>query len=37
MPSTMTEMSPRKQLLLDRKELHELGPDLDNPDGFADR
>jgi hypothetical protein len=30
MPSTMTEVSPRKQLLLDRKELQELGSDLDN-------
>jgi hypothetical protein len=30
------EVSPEEQLLLDRKELHELGLDLDNPDGFAD-
>ena len=30
------EVSPREQFLLDRKELHELGLDLDNPDGFAD-
>ena len=25
-----------EQLLLDRKELHELGLELDNPEGFAD-
>ncbi|HXW36034.1 MAG TPA: hypothetical protein VEJ87_15775 [Acidimicrobiales bacterium] len=30
------EVSPREQLLLDRKELHELGLELDNPEGFAD-
>lgn len=30
------EVSPEKQLLLDRKELHELGLELDNPEGFAD-
>jgi hypothetical protein len=30
------EVSPEEQLLLDRKELHELGLDLDNPEGFAD-
>jgi hypothetical protein len=30
------EVSPREQLLLDRKELHELGLTLDNPEGFAD-
>jgi hypothetical protein len=30
------EVSPREQLLLDRKELRELGLDLDNPEGFAD-
>jgi hypothetical protein len=30
------EVSPREQLLLDRKELHELGLDLDNPEGFTD-
>ena len=30
------EVSPDEQLLLDRKELHELGLDLDNPEGFAD-
>lgn len=30
------EVSPEDQLLLDRKELHEAGLDLDNPEGFAD-
>jgi hypothetical protein len=30
------EVSPREQLLLDRKELHELGLTPDNPEGFAD-
>ena len=30
------EVSPEEQLLLDRKELHELGLELDNPEGFAD-
>lgn len=30
------EVSPCEQLLLDRKELHELGLTLDNPEGFAD-
>ena len=30
------EVSPEEKLLLDRKELHELGLDLDNPEGFAD-
>ena len=30
------EVSPREQLLLDRKELRELGLTLDNPEGFAD-
>jgi hypothetical protein len=30
------EVSPRDQLLLDRKELDELGLTLDNPEGFAD-
>ena len=30
------EVDPDEQLLLDRKELHELGLDLDNPEGFAD-
>ena len=30
------EVSPEEQLLLDRKELTELGLDLDNPEGFAD-
>jgi hypothetical protein len=30
------EVSPREQLLLDRKELNELGLTLDNPEGFAD-
>ena len=30
------EVSPTEQLLLDRKELHELGLELDNPEGFAD-
>jgi hypothetical protein len=31
------EVSPEDQLLLDRKELHELGLELDNPEGFADQ
>jgi hypothetical protein len=30
------EVSPDEQLLLDKKELSELGLTLDNPDGFAD-
>jgi hypothetical protein len=30
------EVSPDEQLLLDRKELNELGLTLDNPEGFAD-
>lgn len=30
------EVSPADQLLLDRKELNELGLELDNPEGFAD-
>lgn len=30
------EVSPEEQLLLDRKELHELGLELDNPEGYAD-
>jgi hypothetical protein len=30
------EESSEEQLLLDRKELHELGLELDNPEGFAD-
>ena len=30
------EVDPDEQLLLDRKELHELGLELDNPDGYAD-
>ncbi|HUA94139.1 MAG TPA: hypothetical protein VMB82_01285 [Acidimicrobiales bacterium] len=30
------EVSVDEQLLLDRKELNELGLELDNPDGFAD-
>jgi hypothetical protein len=30
------EVSPDEQLLLDRKELNELGLELDNPEGFAD-
>ena len=30
------EVSPEEQLLLDRKELEELGLTLDNPEGFAD-
>ena len=30
------EVDPDDQLLLDRKELHELGLDLDNPEGFAE-
>jgi hypothetical protein len=30
------EVSPQDQLLLDRKELNELGLELDNPDQFAD-
>ena len=30
------DVSPDEQLLLDRKELHELGLELDDPDGFAD-
>jgi hypothetical protein len=30
------EVSPDEQLLLDRKELHERGLELDAPEGFAD-
>jgi hypothetical protein len=30
------EVSPHDQLLLDRKELNELGLELDDPDQFAD-
>jgi hypothetical protein len=30
------DVSPEEQLLLDRKELNELGLELDNPEGFAD-
>lgn len=30
------EVSVKEQLLLDRKELDELGLTLDNPEGFAD-
>jgi hypothetical protein len=30
------EVSPREQLLLDRKEFAELELTLDDPDGFAD-
>jgi hypothetical protein len=30
------EVDPDEQLLLDRKELNELGLTLDNPEGFAD-
>jgi hypothetical protein len=30
------EVSPDEQLLLDRKELNELGLTLDNPEAFAD-
>jgi hypothetical protein len=30
------EVDPDDQLLLDRKELNELGLELDNPEGFAD-
>jgi hypothetical protein len=30
------EVSPQEQLLLDRKELNELGLELDDPDQFAD-
>lgn len=30
------EVEPDEQLLLDRKELHESGLELDNPEGFAD-
>jgi hypothetical protein len=30
------EVEPEEQLLLDRKELNELGLELDNPEGFAD-
>ncbi len=29
------EVSPREQLLLDKKALRELGLTLDNPEGFA--
>jgi hypothetical protein len=30
------EVEPDEQLLLDRKELNELGLTLDNPEGYAD-
>ncbi|MBV8463614.1 MAG: hypothetical protein JO368_09995 [Acidimicrobiales bacterium] len=30
------DVPPDEQLLLDRKELDELGLELDNPEGFAD-
>jgi hypothetical protein len=30
------EVSPEEQLLLDRKELNELGLTLDDPEGFAE-
>ena len=30
------EVEADEELLLDRKELNELGSELDNPDGFAD-
>jgi hypothetical protein len=30
------EVSEDEQLLLDRKELHEAGLELDNPEGYAD-
>jgi len=30
------EVSSSEQLLLDRKELHEVGLELDNPEGLAD-
>jgi hypothetical protein len=30
------EVDPDDQLLLDRKELNELGLELDNPEGFAE-
>ena len=30
------DVSPTEQLLLDRRDLHELGLELDNPEGFAD-
>jgi hypothetical protein len=30
------EVSPEDQMLLDRKELNELGLTLDNPEGFAE-
>jgi hypothetical protein len=30
------EVSVKEQLALDRKEFHELGLTLDNPEGFAD-
>ena len=30
------EVDPDEQLLLDRRELNELGLELDNPEGFAD-
>jgi hypothetical protein len=30
------EVSPSEQLLLDRKELNELGLELDTPEGLAD-
>jgi hypothetical protein len=30
------EVDPEQQLLLDRRELSELGLELDNPEGFAD-
>jgi hypothetical protein len=30
------DVSPDERLLLDRKELHELGLELDDPEGYAD-
>jgi len=30
------DVSPTEQLLLDRRDLHELGLELDNPEGIAD-
>jgi hypothetical protein len=30
------DVDPDEQMLLDRKELSELGLELDNPEGFAD-
>ena len=36
MPSTRRRGEPGRPCALDRKELHELGLELDNPEGFAD-